>query len=107
MDWPIFTRSGANDKAVEIARSVVAKQRTIARENDIRLGSDLMFLAMVLEMGESYLESVAAAEEGVRIYNTVLGETHSESRRMQSFLAAAKGKVEKMNGATSKAGLRM
>jgi hypothetical protein len=88
----LYAEQGQTKKAVETAKRIVSLRRRVAASQDILLGNDLMFLAMVLaEQGESH-EAIVVAEEGAAIYSAVLGERHPETHRMMSFLAQEREK---------------
>jgi tetratricopeptide (TPR) repeat protein len=82
----LYNEKGEPERAIQIARSILKERRIIASRDDIRLGGDLMFLAINLARQGEYSEAVDFAEEGVEIYRSQFGDEHSETRRMRAFL---------------------
>ena len=82
----LHVQHGELEKAIEIARSIVATRRSIAGKGHILLGNDLMFLAMVLEEAGRYEEALPFAEEGAGIYLAEMGAEHYEAKRMYGIM---------------------
>lgn len=89
----LHAESGDLTTAIEIARRDIDVCRQLPSESSGLLGSSLMFLAHVLVEAGCLSEAIGPATEGVEIYSTEMGETHSETIRMRRVLAEIQAKL--------------
>jgi tetratricopeptide (TPR) repeat protein len=88
----LLQRQGRLAEAIGVARAgVELRRRTLPPDRPILLGSDLMFLATVLEEHGDLDGAEAAAREGVSIYEDVFGPEYAEVGRMRAILQRIAG----------------
>lgn len=89
----LFSRAGKKSRALELARLVVQHKR-MEGSVDYELATYLVFLATVLGEMERVEEAVSYAEQGVRVYTSLGGEDHQETRMVRALLDRLKRESE-------------